>query len=83
VLEQQVTGLPGVLDCRVVQDGGDTVAFVRAGGAVREQVEHVVTRFSAAIGVALVDRFPTRSGGKVDTTALMERHRTANGSGDG
>jgi len=79
-LEQQVTGLPGVFDCRVVQDELHTVAFVRADAessaepAVRSRVESVVTRFSPAIGVRLVDRFPMKSGGKVDTASLLDRH---------
>jgi acyl-coenzyme A synthetase/AMP-(fatty) acid ligase len=80
-LERQVTGLPDVLDCRVVQHERRTVAFVRvdAGSStdpgVRSPIESVVKGFSPAIGVALVDRFPMKSGGKVDTASLMDQHR--------
>lgn len=74
-LERRVTGLSDVVDCRVVQDARRTVAFVRAGSpadsAVRATVERVVREFSPAIGVQLVARFPTRSGGKVDTASLI------------
>jgi non-ribosomal peptide synthetase component F len=79
-LEHQVAGLPCVLDCRVVQDRLHTVAFVRAGArslgdpAVRLSIESVVKRFSPAIRVQLVDRFPMKSGGKVDTAALLSQH---------
>jgi nonribosomal peptide synthetase DhbF len=76
-LERRVAGLPEVLDCRVVQNELRTVAFVRAGGqsstdpGVRSRIESVVKRFSPAIAVQLVSRFPMRSGGKVDTASLM------------
>lgn len=76
-LERQVAALPDVLDCRVLQDELHTVAFVRAGAessadlTVRARVESVVKRFSPAIAVQLVDRFPMKSGGKVDTASLM------------
>ena len=80
-LEHQVNGLPKVFDCRVVQSDLHTVAFVRADTessidlAVRSRIESVVRSFSPAIGVQLVDRFPMKSGGKVDTTSLMNQHR--------
>lgn len=80
-LERQLTGLPDVLDCRVVQDESRTVAFVRADAesstdlAVRSRIEGVVKRFSPAIAVQLVNRFPMKSGGKVDTASLMDQHR--------
>lgn len=79
-LEHQVTGLPGVLDCRVVQNELLTVAFVRADAessadlTVRSRVESAVKSFSPAIRVQLADRFPMKSGGKVDTTSLMDYH---------
>lgn len=79
-LERQVTGLPGALDCRVVQDRRHTVAFVRADTdrsdepGVRSRIERVVQGFSPAIEVHLIGRFPTKAGGKVDTTALMDQH---------
>lgn len=82
-LEHQVTGLPHVLDCRVVQGKLRTVAFVRIGGeaaadlTLRSRVESVVKRFSPAIGVELVDLFPMKSGGKVDTASLIGRYLTA------
>jgi acyl-coenzyme A synthetase/AMP-(fatty) acid ligase len=79
-LEHQVTGLPDVFDCRVVQNEFHTVAFVRAEAesstdlTVRSRIESVVKRFSPAIGVQLVDRFPMKSGGKIDTASLMDQH---------
>ena len=79
-LEQRVTGLPEAFDCRVVQDELCTVAFVRtevvssADAAVRSRIEAVVKTFSPAIRVHLVDRFPVKPGGKVDTGALMDHY---------
>src|SRR5258708_2087061 len=87
-LERQMTGMPGVLDCRVVQNELRTVAFVRADAGwstdltVRARIESVVKRFSPAISMQLVDRFPMKSGGKVDTTALMNQHRTTGRDGE-
>ncbi len=78
-LERQVTALPEVFDCRVVQKELHTVAFVRADAessadpVVRARIESVVTRFSPAIAVQMVDRFPMKSGGKVDTASLMDK----------
>ncbi|GIF12951.1 AMP-binding protein [Actinoplanes teichomyceticus] len=74
-LEQQVTELPTVLDCRIAQDGRRTVAFVLGDRAVQPDVETVVKRFSPAIAVQLVAHFPTKPGGKVDLAALMDQHR--------
>jgi non-ribosomal peptide synthetase component F len=85
-LEHRVTGLPAVVDCRVVQDERHTVAFVRAGaGAPTDlsvRIESVVRSFSPAITVALVDRFPVKSGGKVDTASLMDRHGMTDKGGE-
>jgi acyl-coenzyme A synthetase/AMP-(fatty) acid ligase len=87
-LEHQVTGLPEVVDCRVVQDGRLTVAFVRVAGepaaawAGRFQVEAVVKSFSPAITVRLLDQFPMKSGGKVDTVALMDQYHRTNKDGE-
>jgi non-ribosomal peptide synthetase component F len=87
-LERQVTGLPEVLDCRVVQHSRLTVAFARtaggpqADGALRSQVEAVVMSFSPAITVRLLDRFPMKSGGKVDTAALMDQYLGTNKDGE-
>ncbi|HET9896828.1 MAG TPA: AMP-binding protein [Streptosporangiaceae bacterium] len=87
-LEHQVTGLPDVLGCRVVQDDRHTVVFVRAGGAspeglaVRSRIESVVKSFSPAIKVAMIDRFPTKTGGKVDTVSLMRQHRPKGQGGE-
>ncbi|MFY1702245.1 AMP-binding protein [Micromonospora sp. WMMA1923] len=79
-LEHRVTGLAGVLDCRVVQDERLTVAFVRTADTpgdrdVQVGVESVVRQFSPAIRVHLIERFPTKTGGKVDTAALISLHR--------
>lgn len=87
-LEHQVTGLPSVLDCRVVQNELLTVAFVRvdteslADLTVRSRVESVVKSFSPAIRVRLADRFPTKSGGKVDTNCLMDYYYSADRDGE-
>ncbi|MBM9506833.1 AMP-binding protein [Actinacidiphila acididurans] len=86
-LEQEVAALPGVLDCRVVQDAESTVAFVRtaapgADTALASLVEPVVKGFSPAIRVRLTDSFPTKSGGKVDTRLLMARHRATEEGGE-
>jgi acyl-coenzyme A synthetase/AMP-(fatty) acid ligase len=82
-LERRVTGLPAVSDCRVVQDDRHTVAFVRADDlSVRQQVESVVRGVSPAIRVQLVDRFPMKSGGKVDTATLMDRHSRTDKGGE-
>lgn len=86
-LEYQVTSLPDVFDCRVVQNELRTVAFVRAyaesstGLTVLPRIESVVKRFSPAIRVQLVDRFPTKPGGKIDTASLMGQHRVSDKSG--
>lgn len=80
-LERRVTCMPGVLDCRVVQKELCTVAFVRADAgastdpAVRSRIESVVKGFSPAIRVQVMDRFPMKSGGKVDTASLIDQHR--------
>jgi acyl-coenzyme A synthetase/AMP-(fatty) acid ligase len=80
-LEHRVTDLPDVFDCRVVQNELHTVAFVRVDAesstdlTLRERIESVVTRFSPAIGVELVDRFPMKPGGKVDSASLLDQHR--------
>lgn len=82
VLEQRVTALPRVRDCRVVQHERHTVAFVRTDPATvedpatRARVETVVQGFSSAIGISLVDRYPVRAGGKVDVPTLMDHYRT-------
>jgi len=83
-LETEVTALPGAADCRVVQDGADTVAFVRVGGPGTSptEVEPVVKRFSPAIAVELLDGFPVKDGGKVDARALMELYRTRTRTGE-
>lgn len=87
-LEHRVTGLPNVLDCRVVQNELYTVAFVRADAessmdpALRPRIESVVRAFSPAIEVRLVDRFPVKSGGKVDTASLMDQHRETDKGGE-
>jgi acyl-coenzyme A synthetase/AMP-(fatty) acid ligase len=87
-LEREVTDLPDVSGCRVVQKGLHTVAFVRidAGSSTdlvaRSRIEDVVKTFSPGIAVRLVDRFPMRSGGKVDTAALMGRHYTTDEGGE-
>lgn len=79
-LERRVTGMPGVLDCRVVQKELRTVAFVRADAAAstdltaRSRIESVVKGFSPAIRVQVMDRFPMKSGGKVDTASLIDQH---------
>ncbi|MEU2225904.1 AMP-binding protein [Streptomyces sp. NPDC018347] len=81
-LEQRVTALPRVRDCRVVQHERHTVAFVRTDPATlgdpatRSRIETVVQGFSPAIGVRLVDRYPVRAGGKVDVPTLMDHYRT-------
>nr|WP_145489409.1 MULTISPECIES: AMP-binding protein [Streptomyces] len=81
-LEQRVTALPRVRDCRVVQHERHTVAFVRTDRptiedpAARTRIETVVQGFSPAIGVRLVDRYPVRAGGKVDVPTLMDHYRT-------
>ena len=86
-LERRVSGLPDVSDCRVVQNGRDTVAFVRAdaGPATdplsRGRLEAVVREFSPAITVRIVPRFPTKAGGKVDTVSLMHSHRATDKGG--
>lgn len=83
-LEHQVTALPNVLDCRVLQNELRTVAFVRADAGssadltVRSRIESLVKRLSPAIKVELVDRFPMKSGGKIDTASLMNQHRWTN-----
>lgn len=83
-LERRVTGLAAVSDCRVVQDDRRTVAFVRAHDdlSVQQQVESVVRGVSPAIRVQLVDRFPMKSGGKVDTATLMDRHSRTDKGGE-
>jgi len=87
-LEREVAGLPDVLDCRVVQDEERTVAFARTGATpaadptLRSRVESVVKGFSPAVEVRLLDHFPTKSGGKVDTRLLMARHRVTDKGGD-
>ncbi|MFF9899348.1 AMP-binding protein [Streptomyces longispororuber] len=81
-LEQRVTALPRVRDCRVVQGERHTVAFVRTDPATlgdpatRTRIETVVQDFSTAIGISLVDRYPVRAGGKVDVPTLMDHYRT-------
>lgn len=80
-LEHQVTGLSGVADCRVAQNGSHTVAFVRADPALRPRIESVVKRFSPAISVQLVDHFPVKPGGKVDTASLLNQHPMTDKSG--
>lgn len=87
-LEERVADLTGVLDCRVVQSAPHTVAFARvdagtaaADPALRSRVEALVRTFSAAIGVELVDRFPVKSGGKVDTASLMNLYRPTDQGG--
>ncbi|MFE6993053.1 AMP-binding protein [Streptomyces pharetrae] len=81
-LEQRVTALPRVRDCRVVQHERHTVAFVRTDPATlgdpatRSRIETVVQDFSSAIGISLVDRYPVRAGGKVDVPTLMDHYRT-------
>ncbi|HEY0640150.1 MAG TPA: AMP-binding protein [Pseudonocardiaceae bacterium] len=85
-LEHHVTSLSDVVACRIVQDGQRTVAFVLTTGspgapATLSRIESVVTRFSPAITVRLVDRFPTQPGGKVDTTSLMDQHRVTDKGG--
>ncbi|GHB35601.1 hypothetical protein GCM10010331_23740 [Streptomyces xanthochromogenes] len=80
-LEQRITTLPRVLDCRVAQDERHTVAFVRTDPAAlhdpsaRDRIESVVQDFSPAIGVRLVGRYPVKAGGKVDFPTLMDRYR--------
>ncbi|MFF3976179.1 AMP-binding protein [Streptomyces sp. NPDC001828] len=80
-LEQRITTLPRVLDCRVAQDERHTVAFVRTDPAAlddplaRDRIESVVQDFSPAIGVRLVGRYPVKAGGKVDVPTLMDRYR--------
>jgi acyl-coenzyme A synthetase/AMP-(fatty) acid ligase len=87
-LEHQVTGTPGVLECRVVQNELRTVAFVRVDAetsadlTVRSRVESVVRSFSPAIRVQLVNRFPMKSGGKVDTASLMDYHYAIHTDGE-
>lgn len=87
-LEQEVTRLPEVSDCRVVQSGLQTVAFVRTGTGpaadpeLRSRVEAVVKGFSSAIGVRLVDRFPMKPGGKVDTASLVDQHCVTDRGGE-
>ncbi|MGI8666598.1 MAG: AMP-binding protein [Jatrophihabitans sp.] len=87
-LEHQVTGLPEALDCRLVQDKQRTVAFVRADAEsvvnpiVRSRIESVVKRFSPAIAVELVVRFPTKAGGKVDTASLIGQLSTTDRGGE-
>jgi hypothetical protein len=87
-LEQQVTALPDVFDCRVVQNDLTTVAFVSVDAesvpdlTVHARVESVVKGFSPAIRVQLVDRFRTKSGGKVDTASLMDQHRVTDRGGE-
>lgn len=79
-LEHEVARVPGVSGCRVVQHERHTVAFAGiepgtpANGSVRSRVESVVTGFSSAIAVKLVDRFPVRPGGKVDIAGLVNEH---------
>lgn len=79
-LERELACLPAVSGCRVAQDARGTVAFVQAetaapsGAVLRSRVESVVKGFSTAIAVQLVPRFPVKSGGKIDTTALMNQH---------
>ena len=85
-LEHRVTSLRGVSGCRVVQSGLHTFAFVRtdaessADPTVLSRAKSVVAGFSPSIQVLLVDRFPVKPGGKVDTAALLALHGT---SGDG
>ncbi|MER5558993.1 AMP-binding protein [Streptomyces sp. NPDC002506] len=80
-LEQRISTLPRVLDCRVTQDERHTVAFVRTDPAAlddpsaRDRIESVVQDFSPAIGVRLVGRYPVKAGGKVDFRTLMDRYR--------
>ncbi|WNV87536.1 AMP-binding protein [Umezawaea sp. Da 62-37] len=80
VLEHEVTGVAGVSACRVAQHEGRTVAFaaVEPGtpqdDGFRARVESVVRISSTAIAVELVDRFPVKPGGKVDTAALLDHH---------
>ncbi|SDP95708.1 AMP-binding enzyme [Actinopolyspora xinjiangensis] len=76
-LERDVAALPEVSDCRVVQNEKHTFAFVRvdqdqlADSSVRSRIESVVKQFSNAVKVELMDRFPVKPGGKIDTTALV------------
>lgn len=85
VLEQEVAGLPGVSACRVAQHEQHTIAFAQVEPGTppedeaRARVESVVRRFSAAIAVELVDRFPVKPGGKVDTAALVNQHLSTTG----
>ncbi|PZS34203.1 MAG: hypothetical protein DLM58_06245 [Pseudonocardiales bacterium] len=77
-VERRAASLPGVLDCRVVQSELHTVAFVRTDAGsradedVRVRVEQAVADFSSAIAVQIVERFPLKAGGKVDTASLMD-----------
>jgi non-ribosomal peptide synthetase component F len=80
-LERRVTELPTVLDCRVVQDGPLTVACVRADRAVRPRIESVVKEFSPAIKVYVAEVFPMKTGGKVDTAALVDQYRVTDKDG--
>ncbi|MGZ3145922.1 AMP-binding protein [Lentzea chajnantorensis] len=83
-LEHAVAGLPGVTACRVAQHERHTIAFVQLepgvpGDEVRAPVEALVRGCSAAIAVDLVDSFPVKPGGKVDTAALLGRHLRTTG----
>jgi non-ribosomal peptide synthetase component F len=83
-LEHDVAGLPGVAACRVAQHERHTVAFARLepgtpGDEVRASVESLVRGYSTGIAVELVDDFPVKPGGKVDTAALVGRHLRTTG----
>lgn len=85
-VESAVSRVPEVSGCRVVQSERGTVAFVHAGApsdsAVRSRIEAVVKDFSTAIAVQLVPRFPVKSGGKIDTAALLDQHYAHNKGGE-
>jgi acyl-coenzyme A synthetase/AMP-(fatty) acid ligase len=83
-LEREVAALPGVSACRVAQHERHTVAFARVehdtpDDPLRVRVESLVRDFSAAIAVELVDSFPVKPGGKVDTAALVHHHLRTTG----
>jgi hypothetical protein len=77
-----------VSGCRLVQGERGTVAFVQTDAAalstcaVRSAVESVVQEFSPAVAVRLVPRFPVKSGGKVDTAALLNHHYAQDKGGE-
>ncbi|MGW0562821.1 AMP-binding protein [Streptomyces sp. NPDC003016] len=87
-LEHRVAGMPDVLDCRVAQDEHSTVAFVRTGAgastdpAARSRFESVVRTFSPAIRLHLVNTFPTKTGGKIDFSSLMDQHHMTDKVGE-